>query len=139
VVIGGGPPEGPEFDKGYWFAPTVLMDVRNDWDIVQNEIFGPVLPVQSFDEFEEAIALANETRYGLTSYIYTESFTTAMRAVDALHSGEVYVNKVGPEQLQGFHGGYGLSGLGGDDGPHGFERYHRRKTVYLKYGSDDSS
>lgn len=138
LELGGGPPEGSEFDKGYWFAPTVLTNVRNDWDIVQKEIFGPVLPVQSFDDFEEAVALANETKYGLTSYIYTEDFATAMRAADALHSGEVYINKVGPEQLQGFHGGYGLSGLGGDDGPYGFERYHRRKTVYLKYGVDGS-
>ncbi|MEP6696175.1 MAG: aldehyde dehydrogenase [Pseudonocardiales bacterium] len=133
VRIGGGRPEGNGFDKGYWFAPTVLTDVGNDWDIVQQEVFGPVLPVQSFDDIDEAVSLANDTRYGLTSYVYTDSFRTAMRAVDALHSGEVYVNKIGPEQLQGFHGGYGLSGLGGDDGPHGFERYHRRKTVYLKY------
>ncbi|MFL5926070.1 MAG: aldehyde dehydrogenase [Gaiellaceae bacterium] len=133
VVTGGGRPEGAEFERGYWFAPTVLTNVRNDWDIVQQEVFGPVLPVQSFGDFEEAVALANETRYGLTSYIYTNDFRTAMRAADALHSGEVYINKIGPEQLQGFHGGYGLSGLGGDDGPHGFERYHRRKTVYLKY------
>ena len=140
VVTGGGRPEGAEFERGYWFEPTVLTNVRNDWDIVQQEVFGPVLPVQSFDDFEEAVALANETRYGLTSYIYTSDFRTAMRAADALHSGEVYINKVGPEQLQGFHGGYGLSGLGGDDGPHGFERYHRRKTVYLKYdGVDDAA
>ena len=133
LLLGGGRPEGGGFDAGYWFAPTVLTGVRNDWDIVQNEVFGPVLPVQRFDDFDEAVALANDTRYGLTSYLYTRDFATAMRAVDALHSGEVYVNKIGPEQLQGFHGGYGLSGLGGDDGPYGFERYHRRKTVYLKY------
>jgi lactaldehyde dehydrogenase/glycolaldehyde dehydrogenase len=133
VVLGGGRPEGPQFERGYWFAPTVLTNVRNDWDIVQQEVFGPVLPVQSFDDFEHAVALANDSPYGLTSYIYTRDFQTAMRAADALHSGEVYINKIGPEQLQGFHGGYGLSGLGGDDGPHGFERYHRRKTVYLKY------
>jgi lactaldehyde dehydrogenase/glycolaldehyde dehydrogenase len=143
VVLGGGRPDGPEFDKGYWFSPTVLTNVANDWDIVQQEVFGPVLPVQSFADFDEAVALANDTRYGLTSYIYTNNFRTAMRAVDALHSGEVYINKIGPEQLQGFHGGYGLSGLGGDDGPYGFERYHRRKTVYLKYddgaGPDDGA
>jgi lactaldehyde dehydrogenase/glycolaldehyde dehydrogenase len=133
VVLGGGPPEGPAFEKGHWFAPTILTGVRNDWDIVQQEVFGPVLPVQPFEDFDEAMALANDSRYGLTSYVYTSDFATAMRAADALHSGEVYINKIGPEQLQGFHGGYGLSGLGGDDGPHGFERYHRRKTVYVRY------
>src|SRR5918912_1172556 len=136
VVTGGGPPIGAEFERGYWFAPTVLTNVRNDWDIVQQEVFGPVLPVQSFDDFEEAVALANDTRYGLTSYVYTNDYRTAMRAADALHSGEVYINKIGPEQLQGFHGGYGVFGLGGDDGPDGFERDHRRKTLYLKDDRD---
>jgi lactaldehyde dehydrogenase/glycolaldehyde dehydrogenase len=82
------------------------------------------------------MALANDTRYGLTSYVFTADFRKAMRAVDALHSGEVYVNKIGPEQFQGFHGGYGLSGMGGDDGEHGYERYHRKKTVYLRYEDD---
>ena len=139
VVVGGGRPDGAEFEKGYWIAPTVLTGVGNDWDIVQNEVFGPVLPIQAFDTFDEAIALANDTRFGLTSYIYTSDLHKAMRAVDELHSGEVYVNKVGPEQLQGFHGGYGLSGMGGDDGAYGYERYHRKKTVYLRYESDDAT
>ncbi len=133
VVLGGGRPEGPEFEKGYWFAPTVLTGVRNDWDIIQREVFGPVLPILPFDTFDEGIALANDTAYGLTSYIYTSDFHRAMRAADELHSGEVYVNKVGPEQFQGFHGGYGLSGMGGDDCEYGYERYQRRKTVYLRY------
>ena len=133
VRLGGGRPEGPEFERGYWFAPTVLTGVGNDWDIVQNEVFGPVLPVLPFDDLDEAIALANDSRYGLTSYIYTSDFRKAMRAADELNSGEVYVNKAGPEQFQGFHGGYGLSGLGGDDGQYGYERYHRKKTVYLRY------
>ena len=139
VLCGGGRPAGDEFATGYWFAPTVLTGVGNDWDIVRDEVFGPVLPIQPFDDFDEAIALANDTPYGLTSYIYTRDFSTPMRAADALHSGEVYVNKVGPELLQGFHGGYGLSGMGGDDGEYGYERYQRRKTVYLRYGSTPSS
>ncbi len=133
VLYGGGRPDGDGFDKGYWFAPTLLGGVSNDSDIVRREVFGPVLPVQAFDDFEEALSLANDTEYGLTSYLYTKDFSKAMRAVDALHSGEVYVNKIGPEQLQGFHGGYGLSGMGGDDGVYGYERYQRRKTAYLRY------
>jgi lactaldehyde dehydrogenase/glycolaldehyde dehydrogenase len=136
VLTGGGRPDGPEFERGHWFAPTVLTGAQNDWDIIQQEVFGPVLPVLPFDSFDEAMALANDTRYGLTSYVFTADFRKAMRAVDALHSGEVYVNKIGPEQFQGFHGGYGLSGIGGDDGEHGYERYHRKKTVYLRYEDD---
>ena len=133
VVLGGGRPEGEEFEKGYWFEPTVITGARNDMEIVQNEVFGPVLPIQPFDDFEEAVRLANDSRYGLTAYVFTSDLHKAMRAVDDINFGEVYVNKVGPEQIQGFHTGYRLSGMGGDDGPYGYERYLRKKTVYLHY------
>ncbi len=137
LVLGGGRPEGEEFEKGYWFEPTVLTGATNEMDIVQQEVFGPVLPIQPFDDFEEAIDLANDSRYGLTAYVFTKDLDRAMRAVEDIDFGEVYVNKIGPEQLQGFHTGYRLSGMGGDDGPYGYEKYLRRKTVYLRY--DDST
>ncbi len=133
VVLGGGRPEGEEFEKGYWFEPTVLTGTTNDMDIVQQEVFGPVLPIQPFEDFEEVLELANDSRYGLTAYVFTSNLHKAMRAIDEINFGEVYVNKIGPEQLQGFHTGYRLSGMGGDDGPYGYERYLRRKTVYLHY------
>jgi lactaldehyde dehydrogenase/glycolaldehyde dehydrogenase len=134
VVLGGDRPEGPEFERGYWFAPTVLTEVDNDMEIVQREVFGPVLPIIPFDGYDEAVRWANSTDYGLTSYVFTENLRTAMRATDDLEFGEVYVNEVGPEQFQAFHSGWKLSGLGGDDGRHGYDRYVRRKTVYLRYG-----
>ena len=134
IVLGGGRPEGEEFQKGYWFEPTVLTGTRNDMDIMQREVFGPVLPIQPFDDFEEVIELANDSPYGLTAYLFTSNLHKAMRAIDDIHFGEVYINKIGPEQLQGFHTGYRLSGIGGDDGPYGYEKYLRRKTVYLHYG-----
>src|ERR687890_436218 len=133
VVLGGGRPEGEEFERGYWFEPTVLTGTTNEMDIVQREVFGPVLPIQPFDDFEEVLGLANDSRYGLTAYVFTSNLHKAMRAIDEINFGEVYVNKIGPEQLQGFHTGYRLSGMGGDDGPYGYERYLRRKTVYLHY------
>jgi lactaldehyde dehydrogenase/glycolaldehyde dehydrogenase len=133
VVLGGGRPEAEEFRRGYWFEPTVLTGATNDMEIVQSEVFGPVLPIQAFDDFEEAIDLANDSRYGLTAYVFTSDLHRAMRAIDDIDFGEIYVNKIGPEQLQGFHTGYRLSGMGGDDGPYGYERYLRRKTVYLHY------
>jgi lactaldehyde dehydrogenase / glycolaldehyde dehydrogenase len=134
VVLGGGRPEGDRFARGHWFAPTVLTGVSNDMEIVRREVFGPVLPVLPFDGYDEAIAWANSTDYGLTAYVFTENLRTAMRATDDLEFGEVYVNEVGPEQFQAFHSGWKLSGLGGDDGRHGYDRYVRRKTVYLRYG-----
>jgi lactaldehyde dehydrogenase/glycolaldehyde dehydrogenase len=133
VVLGGGRPEGEEFERGYWFEPTVLTGTTNEMDIVQSEVFGPVLPIQPFDDFEEVLDLANDSRYGLTAYVFTSNLHRAMRAIDEIDFGEIYINKIGPEQLQGFHTGYRLSGMGGDDGPYGYERYLRRKTVYLHY------
>ncbi|HSK37475.1 MAG TPA: aldehyde dehydrogenase family protein [Actinomycetota bacterium] len=134
VVLGGDRPEGDRFAGGHWFAPTVLTGVSNDMEIVQREVFGPVLPILPFDDHDQVIGWANSTDYGLTSYVFTESLRTAMRATDELEFGEVYVNEVGPEQFQAFHSGWKLSGLGGDDGRHGYDRYVRRKTVYLRYG-----
>jgi lactaldehyde dehydrogenase/glycolaldehyde dehydrogenase len=138
LEIGGDIPVGMENDGGYWFAPTVLTGVTNDMDIVQQEVFGPVLPIIAFDSYDEVIEWANSTTYGLTSYVYTESIRTAMSATDDLEFGEVYVNRIGPEEVQGFHSGWKMSGLGGDDGQHGFERYTRRKTVYTDYGRTSS-
>lgn len=133
LEFGGGTPAGMEDSPGYWFAPTVLTNVTNDMDIVQQEVFGPVLPIIVFDEYEEVIEWANSTVYGLTSHVYTTDIRTAMSATDDLEFGEVYINRIGPEEVQGFHAGWKMSGLGGDDGIHGFERYTRRKTVYTEY------
>ncbi len=136
VALGGKRPEGEQFQKGFWYEPTVLTDVRNDMDIMQQEVFGPITPIMPFDDFEEAIQLANDSKYGLTSYLFTKDINRMMRAVQAIRFGEVYINKIGPEQLQGFHAGYGLSGQGGDDGVHGLDHYSRRKTVYINYSNE---
>jgi lactaldehyde dehydrogenase / glycolaldehyde dehydrogenase len=133
IVLGGRRPEGEEFERGYWFEPTVLTGTTNDMEIVQREVFGPVLPIQPFDDFDEVVGFANDSPYGLTAYVFTSDLHRAMRAIDDIDFGEIYVNKIGPEQLQGFHTGYRLSGMGGDDGPYGYERYLRRKTAYLHY------
>jgi lactaldehyde dehydrogenase/glycolaldehyde dehydrogenase len=103
-------------------------------DIMQQEIFGPISPIMAFDDFEEAITLANDSKYGLSAYLFTNDLQRMMRAVQAIRFGEVYINRIGPEQFQGFHTGYRLSGMGGDDGHHGFAHYFRKKTVYVNYG-----
>lgn len=119
--------------NGYWLAPTVLTNVHPSMEIMHKEIFGPVLPIIPFDSFDEALTIVNDSRYGLSAYLFTNDMPTIMRAVTDVEFGEVYVNRVGPESLQGFHVGYGESGLGGDDGTHGLEAYLRKKTVYLNY------
>jgi len=136
VVLGGGRPSGAQFKRGFWLAPTVLTGVRQDMEIMREEVFGPVAAITTFEDLDEAIALANDTAYGLSAYVYSNDLRATMRLVDELACGEVYVNNTGPEQVQGYHSGTGNSGYGGDDGIHGLERYLRRKTVYLSYGPE---
>lgn len=133
LAVGGDRPEGKEFVDGNWYAPTLLTGVRTDMDIARTEVFGPVLSVVPFTSYDEVIAAANATPYGLSAYVYSRDLGTAMRAIDDLEFGEIYVNKASGEQVQGFHTGWKASGLGGDDGRHGYERYLRRKTSYVKY------
>ncbi len=134
VVTGGARPPGQRFAQGYWYQPTVLTGLRHDMPIMREEVFGPVALIMPFEDLDEAITLANDTSYGLSAYVYSNDLRATMRLVDELRCGEVYVNNIGPEQVQGYHSGAGLSGYGGDDGVHGLERYLQRKTVYLSYG-----
>jgi lactaldehyde dehydrogenase/glycolaldehyde dehydrogenase len=133
LALGGHRPKQLPTPGGYWFSPTVLTHVDASMDIMRREIFGPVLPIIPFDRFDDALAIVNDSRYGLSAYLFTNDMPTIMRAVTDIGFGEVYINRVGPESLQGFHGGYGESGLGGDDGTHGLEAYLRKKTVYMNY------
>jgi lactaldehyde dehydrogenase/glycolaldehyde dehydrogenase len=133
LALGGHRPVQLPTPGGYWFSPTVLTEVDPAMDVMRREIFGPVLPIVAFDRFDDALQIVNDSRYGLSAYLFTNDMPTIMRAVTDVGFGEVYINRVGPESLQGFHGGYGDSGLGGDDGAHGLETYLRKKTVYLNY------
>jgi lactaldehyde dehydrogenase/glycolaldehyde dehydrogenase len=136
VALGGSRPPGERFTRGYWYQPTVLTGVHHEMPIMREEVFGPVALIMPFQDLDQAVTLANDTSYGLSAYVYSNDLRATMRLVDELRCGEVYVNNVGPEQVQGYHSGLGLSGYGGDDGVHGLERYLQRKTVYLSYGDD---
>ncbi|NIF22037.1 aldehyde dehydrogenase [Candidatus Pantoea multigeneris] len=120
--------------QGFFFEPTVLTDVRQEMDIMQEEIFGPVLPVMAVDSLEEAIALANDCEYGLTSSVYTQNLNSAMIALRQLKFGETYVNRENFEAMQGFHAGWRKSGIGGADGRHGLEEYLQTHVAYLQFG-----
>jgi lactaldehyde dehydrogenase/glycolaldehyde dehydrogenase len=135
VTLGGHRPAAPPTAGGNWYAPTVLTGVSPDMAIMQDEIFGPVVPISSFDTFADAVGIANRSRYGLSAYLFTRDMPAIMKAVRDVDFGELYVNRIGPESLQGFHVGYRQSGVGGDDGVHGLELYLKKKTVYLNYGS----
>jgi lactaldehyde dehydrogenase/glycolaldehyde dehydrogenase len=126
---------GQRADKGtgYFYEPTILDGCRQDMEVVQKEVFGPVLPVLSFSDMDEAIALANDCEYGLTSSIYTTNVNTAFKAINQLKFGETYVNRENFEAMQGFHAGWRKSGIGGADGKHGLMEYLQTHVAYIQY------
>ncbi|KAA6345348.1 Lactaldehyde dehydrogenase [termite gut metagenome] len=130
VLTGGKKADTP---TGYFYEPTVLVNCRQDMEIVQKEVFGPVIPVLPFSDYEEAIALANDCEYGLTSSVFTTNINTTMQAIKDLKFGETYVNREHFEGMQGFHAGWRKSGIGGADGKHGLMEYLQSQVAYIQF------
>jgi lactaldehyde dehydrogenase / glycolaldehyde dehydrogenase len=134
IEVGGSRPSGGGFDRGFWFEPTVLTDVDPSMAIMRDEVFGPVTPIMGVRTLEEAFDLANDSPYGLSAYVFTNDYRTAMRAAHDVDFGEIYINRTLGEAMQGHHSGHRQSGLGGEDGKHGVLKYTQLKTVYHRYG-----
>lgn len=132
LLLGGARPG--HLARGHWYLPTVLTTPADN-PLVSEEIFGPVAPLLTFDSFEEVLAAANATDYGLSAYVFTRDLGRVMQAARDLAFGEIYVNRGCGELVQGFHCGWKNSGLGGEDGQHGFEGYLRKKTLYVTWGA----
>lgn len=133
VVTGGGPPKDPALSSGAFYLPTVLDGVTDENIVAREEVFGPVLPLLTYRDWDEAIARANSSRYGLSSYVFTRDVSLAEKAVHELRFGETFVNRVGPETPQGYHGGFRQSGLGGEGTVWGYRDYLQFKTVYVDW------
>ncbi|AQQ67246.1 aldehyde dehydrogenase [Microbulbifer agarilyticus] len=131
LLIGGKPADVAGFEGGNWYEPTVLTNVQQDNVLVHEETFGPILPIVKISSIEEAINHTNDSEYGLSAYLFTENLRYIHQAVAEMEVGEVYVNRGIGEQHQGFHNGWKLSGIGGEDGRYGLEQYVDKKTVYL--------
>ena len=117
---------------GFHYEPTVVADCVDDMAQMKREIFGPVLPIRIVDDLDEALALANDSDYGLTSSIFTQNLNAAMKATRELRFGETYINREHFEAMQGFHAGRRKSGIGGADGKHGLYEYTETQVVYLQ-------
>ncbi len=129
LETGGFIPEG----NGHFYPPTLLSNCRQDMEIIQEEIFGPVLPVLKYRDIDEALAMANDHQFGLSSVLYTENYRTTMKVANAIEAGELYVNRTPADPYQGFHAGWKRSGLGGDDGKHGMLEFTQTRLVVLSY------
>ncbi|WP_275558680.1 gamma-aminobutyraldehyde dehydrogenase [Streptomyces sp. 5-6(2022)] len=116
-------------DKGFFYAPTVVSGLRQDDEIIQNEVFGPVITVQSFRDEAEAVAYANGVEYALASSVWTKDHARAMRMSKALDFGCVWINTHMILAAEMPHGGYKKSGYGKDLSAYGFEDYTRVKHV----------
>ena len=129
VVTGG---RRADLDKGYHYEPTVLTGCTAEMEIMRSEVFGPVLPIQVVDSFDEAIALSNDSDYGLTSSMFTKDLNKSLQGMRELDFGETYINRENFEAMQGFHAGTRQSGVGGADGKHGLLEYTRTQMVYIQ-------
>jgi aldehyde dehydrogenase (NAD+) len=130
IAIGGGRPGGELADKNF-VEPTVIVGADPEDEIFQNEVFGPVLSITRFTTDDEAVALANSTRYGLASYIQSRDVERVFAIAGRLKAGGVYINGAGVVQPHSPFGGLGLSGYGKEGGRGGIDEYLRYKTVSL--------
>lgn len=126
-----------EVNGGQFFEPTILTGLRPGMAGHDQEIFGPVLGVQTFRNFDEAMALAGHPHYGLTASVYTKNVSVAMQAAQRLRAGMVWINRWGRtnDMMTAPYGGFGQSGFGKESGRMGLETFLRSKTVWLDIGN----
>ena len=133
LMTGGSAARGPGLEHGFFVEPTVFADVRNEMEIAQEEVFGPVLAVIPFEDEEEAIRLANDTRYGLAAGVWTENLSRALRVTRALRAGQVWVNTYRSLAVQTPFGGFKESGFGREKGEQALDEFLASKNVMIDF------
>jgi succinate-semialdehyde dehydrogenase/glutarate-semialdehyde dehydrogenase len=132
IITGGRVPEGSAFSNGYFFEPTLVVDVPGESRLLKEEVFGPFLPVVRVKNLDEAIEEANSTGYGLGASIWTKNINRAILGCEKLNAGIVWLNqhlKIAPEAP---FGGIKESGIGKENGPYALSEYLDTKTIMLK-------
>jgi aldehyde dehydrogenase (NAD+) len=130
VAFGGGRPDA--LTRGWYFEPTVLVDVDNSTEVAQQEIFGPVVSVIPYDDEAQAVALANDTPYGLSGTVWTSDHNRGLDVAAQVRTGNYGINSFGIDACAPF-GGWKQSGLGSESGPEGFDEFLRAKSIHLPY------
>jgi succinate-semialdehyde dehydrogenase/glutarate-semialdehyde dehydrogenase len=133
VVCGGKRPSGEKFEKGYFFEPTILRDVDHSMLVMNEETFGPLVGVMPFKNLEEAVKLANDTKYGLAAIVFTQDMSTARRLSHRIEAGNIAINNVDAGVINAPYGGWKDSGFGVEHGPEGLYEYLHIKHIRLRY------
>lgn len=131
LVCGGERYTEGECAKGFFIRPTIFDDCTPDMTIVKEEIFGPVVTVQTFRTEEEAVAIANDTPYGLAGAVFTSDVSRAMRVIKEIRAGITWINCYNPTFNEAPWGGYKMSGIGRELGVHGLEEYQEVKQINI--------
>ncbi len=130
LVAGGRRPDEPELQAGFFYRPTVFADCTREMRVVREEVFGPLLTVERFSTEQEAIALGNDTEFGLAGAVWTSDAARAHRVAGALRHGTVWINDYHPYVPQAEWGGFGRSGNGRELGPTGLAEYQESKHIW---------
>lgn len=137
LVVGGKAARGEGLENGFFIEPTIFADVDNGMELAQEEVFGPVLAIIPFDTEDEAVAIANDSRYGLTSGVWTTNISRAMRMVRAMEAGNVWINTYRAGQVMAPFGGFKDSGFGKERGTAALDDFTKIKNVMIDYSDEE--
>lgn len=133
VALGGGVPDVPGFEGGSWIEPTIVTDVTNDMELAHVEVFGPVLSVLTYETVDEAVAIANDSEFGLAAGVWGRDLDAAAAVGRRLRSGTVFVNTWHAVDARAPFGGYGQSGVGREVGPDALDAYTEVKHLHVDH------